>query len=444
MKRFDLGVYAETLLAMRGGKAVPERKRFVGIKDGEIVEVGPWKPARRRECRRFLDGAGKLCLPGLVNGHTHLPMTLFRGLEDDVAFHVWLFERILPLEARLVSREFVRAGAELAALECIRYGVTTVNEMYFFAGEIASVLDRAGLRGIVSQTMAKYPLPEDKALGSDKFALFHALRRKYAGHRRLEIGMGPHAPYSCDDALLRRVAETARETGAPVHIHVSETAREVAESRRELGESPVERLAKLGLLGKRVICAHCVHLDERDREIFAASGASAVYNPDSNAKLGSGIAPVSEYLRRGIPLAVGTDGSASNNSLNMLAALNLGTKLQKLANADNTAMVAAEALAAATSGGARALGLGHVGSIEPGMRGDLILVNVMEPGMQPLHDPVSQLVYSASGAEICATVCDGRLLYQDGKYLTLDAGKALKRADAWGRRIRAKLAEMKK
>jgi 5-methylthioadenosine/S-adenosylhomocysteine deaminase len=444
MKKFDLGVYAETLLPMREGAVQLESKRFIGVRGGEIVEVSDWKASRKKECKKFIDGSGKLCLPGFVNGHTHLAMTLFRGLEDDVAFHVWLFERILPLEAAMVSREFVRDGAELAALECIRFGVTTVNEMYFFTSETAKTLDRAGLRAIVSQAMAKFPLPEDKELGSDKFALFHAARKQFAKYSRIEIGLGPHAPYSCGDELLLKVAETARATGAPIHIHLSETAREVEESFKEYGMSPVQRLAKLGVLGKRVICAHCVHLDAKDRELFAASGASAVYNPDSNAKLGSGIAPVSDYLRRNIPVALGTDGAASNNSLSILAAMNLGTKLQKLAAGDNIAMVAAEALRAATFGGAEALGLTNVGSLEPGKRADFILMDLNQAHLKPRHDLVSHLVYSASGLEVSTTVCDGRVLFHEGKFLTLDEKKIYKKADLWGKKIQKRLEAIKK
>ena len=197
----------------------------------------------------------------------------------------------------MVGRDFVKVGTELAALECIRFGVTTVNEMYFYAEETAKVWDKAGLRGLISQTMAKFPLPEDKDLGTDKFAIFQNLRKKFGQHKRIEIGMAPHAPYSCDDELLRKVAKISAETGAPIHIHVSETKREVEDSVKEFGISPVQRLQKLGVLSPRVKAAHCVHLDEKDRDTFQKSGAAAIYNPDSNMKLGSGISPVADFLK---------------------------------------------------------------------------------------------------------------------------------------------------
>ncbi|MGE3262152.1 MAG: amidohydrolase family protein [Bacteriovoracia bacterium] len=442
--RFDLGVHAGTLLTMAGGKPIPAFDQFVGVKDGKIVEVGRYTPARKKESRKFLDGSHQVCLPGLINGHTHLPMTLFRGLEDDVPFHTWLFERILPLENELVSRAFVRDGTDLGALESIRFGVTTVNEMYFYAAEAAARLDAAGLRGIVSQPMAKFPLPEDKILGTDKFKLAGALAKKFRGHPRIEIALGPHAPYSCDDEMLRRVGAYAREHSMPVHIHVSETEREVEESRQEFGKSPVQRLADLGVLGKRTFCAHCVHLDESDRRVLRQSGATAIYNPDSNMKLGSGISPVTDFLRRGIPVAFGTDGAASNNDLSVFGAMDIGTKLQKLANRDSTAMIAAQALRMATIGGAEALGIeSRTGSLEVGKSADLILVDLRLPHLQPVYEAVSHLVYATSGLEVSATVCEGKLLYAGGKYLTLDVQDVLTRAASWQRKVSKSLKAKK-
>lgn len=433
---FDLGVHAGTLISMAGGKAEPLHNQFVGVKAGKIVEVGPFNAARKRASKKFIDGSRQTCLPGLINGHTHLPMTLFRGLEDDVPFHVWLFERILPLEGELVSKAFVRDGTDLGALESTRFGVTTVNEMYFYAAEGAERLDAAGLRAIVAQPMAKFPLPEDKVLGTDKLQLTLALQKKYACHARIEAALGPHAPYSCDDAMLREVGAFARLHGLPIHIHVAETAREVEESRKEYGKSPVERLANLGILAPRTFCAHCVHLDETDRRLLKQSGASAIYNPDSNMKLGSGVSPVVDFLKRGVPVGIGTDGAASNNNLSVTGAMNLGTKLQKLANSDSTAMVASQALRMATLGGAEALGIDDkTGSLEPGKSADLILVDFDFPHLQPVFDPVSHLVYSAQGLEVATTICEGQVLYHAGKFTRFKAAEVLKRAALWQGKI---------
>ncbi len=444
MKVFDLGIHAGQLLSMTGGNAGVQENRFIGVRNGAIAEVTKFKPAHKSACKRFIDGRGQACLPGFVNGHAHMAMALFRGVADDVSFHDWLFHRILPLEAKLVSKSFVRDGTELAALECIRFGVTTINEMYFFSAEAAATLDRAGLRGIVAQAIAKFPLPEDKLLGTDKFAIVEKLLKAYHGHPRIGIAYGPHAPYSCDDILLKAVAENAGRNGALVHIHLSETAKEVAESRKQFGLSPVERLDRTGLLRAGTLCAHCIHLDENDRNLFQRSGASMIYNPDSNAKLGAGVAPVADYLKRGIPVSIGTDGSASNNDLSMFGAMDIGTKLQKLANEGNSSYGAEQALSAATWGGAQALGLGDkVGSIEVGKRADLILVDLAFPHLQPVHNLASQLVYAAQGCEVSATICEGKLLYERGRFTTLDQKKIFGKAESWRKKIRKVLSEAK-
>lgn len=427
---------------MKDGRAEVQEDMFVGVKQGAIAEVCAFRPALKKACKKFREAGNHVMLPGFVNGHTHLPMTLFRGVADDVSFHDWLFERILPLEAKLVSRDFVRSGLELALLECMRFGVTCVNEMYFFSAEEAAVIDRAGLRAIVAQTMASFPLPEDKAVGTDKLAIVAGLRKKYSAHPRVTIGYGPHAPYSCDNLLLETVAAAAAKDGAPVHIHLSETKREVEESREQHGMTPVERVKRLGLLRAGTTCAHCVHLDESDRALFQESGASVIYNPDSNAKLGAGIAPVVDYLLRGIPVSLGTDGSASNNDLSLFGAMDIGTKLQKLANSDSAVFRAEQALSAATWGGAKALGLGDkVGSVEAGKRADLILVSLDFPHLQPVHDLVSQLVYSAQGCEVRLTMVEGKVLFEEGRFTTLDPKAVYKKAAAWERKIAAVLRE---
>ncbi len=441
---FDLGIRVGHLITMAGGEADPVKDQFIGVKDGTIEFIGPFAQSLKKRSRKYLDSRADVVLPGFVNGHTHLPMTLFRGVEDDVPFHVWLFERILPLETALVTEEFVRVGASLAALECIRFGVTTVNEMYFYAEASAKVLDKAGMRGLVSQAFADFPLPEDKVLGTDKEKIFRSLYSKFKKHKRIVPALGPHAPYSCSDALLKQVAAISEELAAPVHIHVSETEREVEESRKLHGKSPVGRLQSLGFLSSRTICAHCVHLDEADSKIFKDSGASAVYNPDSNMKLSSGATPVKRYLASGIPVALGTDGAASNNDLSMFGVMDIGTKLQKLANKDSTAMTAKQALSLATYGGAHALGLGDkIGSLEVGKRADFISVSFDYPHMQPIHDVVSQLVYAAQGLEVRHVVCDGKVLLENGRYRTLNQAQIMNDVERIRRKIQKTLAELR-
>ena len=425
--RHDLGIRCAHLLSMAGGNCEePQRDRYVGIKDGQIVEVSAWDEKRSPGlANEIIDGSAHVAMPGLVNAHAHLAMTLFRGLEDDVPFHTWLFERILPLEGQLVDEEFVRIGTELAALESIRFGVTTINDMYFFSRTGAEALDRAGLRAWVAQVFADVPLPEDGALGRDKSALFEALHAKYANHERIRASLGPHAPYTCGDDIWREVARLSKKHGALIHTHLCETAFEVTEAKKAHGgKTPVRRLSELGVLGPRTLCAHCVHFDADDIELMRASGASVAYNPDSNLKLSSGVAPIVSYRKKGISVAFGTDGSASNNDLSLFGAMDVGTKLQKLVSGDNTAMVAADALRCATWEGARALGLGDLtGSIEVGKAADVILIDTRHPHLQPLHDLRSHLVYSTQGLEVDTVICQGRVLMRGQKFLTLDAAK---------------------
>ncbi|NUM89125.1 MAG: amidohydrolase [Bdellovibrionales bacterium] len=444
MSRFDLGIRCDWFLGMAGGDARVERNWFVGVKDGRIETVGPWKEPLRRSAKKFHHQPNHVVMPGLVNGHTHLPMTLFRGIEDDAPLRTWLFERIFPLEAKLVGRGFVRLGAELAALECIRFGVTTVNDMYFYVDEVARVIDRAGLRACLGQTFLDFPTPEDKDLGSDKTALFEGLVKKWGRHPRIRITLAPHAPYTVGDDRFREVVRLSEKYGAMIHLHLNETESEIAEHLRKFGLSPVERLGKLGVFCPRTVCAHGVHMTEEDHAALRAAGASVIYNPDSNMKLSSGVAPVPRYLRDGVAVAIGTDGSASKNDLSLFAAMNVGTKLQKVANHDNTAMTAVDALRLATWLGARAIGLGDVcGSLAPGKRADLIFVDMGYPHLQPVNSVVSHLVYAVQGLEVSTVICDGKVLMKDRKVLTLRAEKIFRGAAAMARRISRELAEMR-
>jgi len=443
MPKYDIGVRCDYFLPMKDGRADVLRDIFLGINGATIQSVIPWKEDLEKNCKEFFHARDQVVMPGLINGHTHLPMTLFRGLEDDVPFHVWLFDRILPLESKFVSSDFVRVGTELAALECIRFGTTTVTDMYMYCGSVADVIDRAGLRGIASQTWASFPLPEDKDVGTNKTPVFEALLEKYKNHDRVQIGLGPHAPYSCEDDILKEIVRLRDTYGSTIQIHVSETKNEVEEAQKKYGKTPVARLNDLGILQKGTICAHCVHLDDHDLEIMKKSGASVVYNPDSNTKLGSGIAPIVKYLSRGIPVALGTDGSASNNDLSLFGAMDLGTKIQKQASNSSTAMIGEQALRIATWEGARALGLGDVtGSLEEGKKADIICIDLNFPHMQPVHNITSQLVYSANGLEVDSVICNGAFLMRDKKILEFNAAKIREEADHYRDEIQKALKEI--
>lgn len=413
-KRFDLGLRVGFALPMRDRETKVEEDFFVGITEGRILEARRFKASDKKECRKFLERKNMVLLPGLVNAHTHLAMTLFRGLEDDLPLKTWLFDRILPLERELVTPEFVKAGLEIAARECIRFGTTTVNDMYFFTELSAKFWDQKGLRGYFCQAFSELPLPEDKFLKGSHGERFLEIRSRFRKNDRIQIGLGPHAPYTCSDETLRRAAELSQAEKALLHIHVSEAEHEVPDSIKKYGMTPVERLAKLGALSPRTICAHSVHLSDSDIELYRQYGSSPIYNPDSNAKLASGVAPIPKYIKAGIPVALGTDGSASNNDLSLFGAMDLGIKIQKLFHHDSMAMTGADALRMATIDGARALGLDHeIGSIEVGKAADLVCVDLDFPHLQPVHDVVSQLVYAAQGLEVDTVICAGRMLLKD-------------------------------
>lgn len=438
--KFDLGVRCEWAVPMVNGHASVEENFFLGVRDGLIVEARKFRSSDKSNSSKFIDRPGMAMIPGLINGHTHLPMTLFRGIEDDSELKVWLFDRILPLEAKFVTPEFCKLGTELAALECIRFGTTTVNEMYFFAEIGLEVWDQAGLRGIFSQGFFEGEMPEDKILGPDRFTRFQKLFDQYKSHPRLSMALAPHAPYSCGDDLLQDVALVANNNQARIHIHLSESAAEVEASLVKNRMRPTYRLHKLGILGSRTACAHSVHIDDDEIKLLKETGTNVLYNPDSNAKLASGVAPIPKYFAAGIPVSLGTDGSASCNDLSLFGAMDLGVKTQKLFNKSPTAMTAEQILQTTTWMGARALGMeDRIGSLEVGKRADFAIVDFNLPHMQPVNDIVSHLVYAAQGLEVDTVVCEGRVLLQDKKFKTMDPLPVYKRADKIRKQIQSYL-----
>lgn len=442
---FEIGLRVDHCLTLKDGSTVDQPDFFVGINKGRITAARPFKPSDKKLCKRFIDRKNMVLIPGLINAHTHLAMTLFRGLEDDVPLQTWLFERILPMEQALVSADFVKAGSELAARECLRFGTTTVSDMYFYPAVTAKIWDQVGLRGIFSQAFTDFPIPEDASLGPDRAARFLKLRAAYKNHPRIEIGLAPHAPYTCSDKILQQVADLAEQEKCLVHIHVSEAAHEVPESIKRYGEKPVVRLQRLGILGPRTTAAHSVHLDAEEIELYRTSGTSPIYNPDSNAKLASGVAPIPHYLKAKIPVAIGTDGSASNNDLSLFGAMDLGTKIQKLFHKDAMAMTGADALRMATIDGARALGLDHdIGSIEVGKIADLVCVDLNFPHLQPVHDVVSHLAYAAQGLEVDTVICQGRILLKDKKFTDALLNKIPTSVQKYRQKIQAHLLTLKK
>src|SRR3990172_676621 len=345
----------------------------VAVKGDSIVAVGYEDEIKKEySARESIACDGKVLMPGLVNAHTHVPMTLLRGLADDLRLDVWLMGYMLPVEREFVSPEFVRLGTSLACAEQIRSGVTTFNDMYFFEDDIAQATADAGMRAVCGQSIMKYPAP-DAAAYEDSLAMVREFIKKWKGHPLIVPAIAPHAPYSTTPEILRACADIAKEFDVPLHIHISETAFEVETMRKEQGMPVVPYIKKQGVLEAKVIAAHCVHIDFGEMKTLKHVNAGIAHNPSSNLKLASGFAPVQKMLETGLNVGIGTDGPASNNDLDMFEEVRLASFVAKASSNDPTVVPAGTALKMATRLGARALHLDTVGTLEPGKRADLIL-----------------------------------------------------------------------
>lgn len=390
-----------------------DRLRAVGP-SGRTAPSG-WQP------HRVIDARGKAVLPGFVNTHNHAAMTLLRGYADDLRLQEWLEQRIWPAEARFTPAD-IGWGTRLAAVEMIRSGITGFADMYFEMDQVARAVDEAGMRASLSVGLIGLnPTAGEGLVRSEAF--YRAWHGGAEG--RIDVMLGPHAPYTCPPEFVAKVLHLATRLEAPLHIHLAETAREIEDSLRDHGQTPVARMAAEGLFQHRVLAAHCVHLTEADIEILAAHGVGVAHNPVSNQKLASGIAPVVALLQAGVAVGLGTDGAASTNHLNMFEEMRAASLIQKVATGDPTAMPAAQVLSMATAGGAAALGWREVGVLEPGRLADLIIVDLDRPHLCPRHDLHSLLVYSARPEDVDTVIINGRLVMEGRELLTLDEEKIM-------------------
>lgn len=396
--------------------------------DGIITHVGEGAP---QHADITIDAAGDILSPGFVNAHTHSPMTLLRGLGDDLTLEAWLRTRIWPAEAN-VTREDVEAGTDLALLEMTRTGTTAFADMYFFADATAECTEKAGLRGVVSSTLTDFDTPERKA-----FDMPEAARRfvkRWSGHPLISPAIAPHSTYACGEDKLAFARTLRDETGARIHTHCSETRFEVQDVLQARGARPVGVLERHDLL-RDAILAHCGWVTKDEVRTLAQHGAHAVHCPVSNLKLATGSTmPFHEMLDAGVNVALGTDGAASNNTLDIIETAKFAALVQKQHRWDARAASAQQVLDAATRGGARALRTGS-GALELGAPADLALISTKAPHMAPLHDPVSTLVYCANGADVRATIVAGRVLYLDGTWSTLEAPQVMKRGNEAAQRL---------
>ena len=410
----------------------------LALRDGAIVAVLPRAEALVRFAARETRVMDEhVLLPGLVNAHTHNPMTLLRGLADDLPLMEWLRGHIWPVEARVLGAEFVRDGTELAIAEMLRGGTTCANENYFFPDTSAATYRAHGFRAVVGLPIVEFPSAWARD-ADEYFARGCELADALRGDALVTAAFAPHAPYTVGDASFARVRLLADQLDLPVHLHLHETAQEIADSLREHGQRPLARIAALGLLNDRLIAVHMTQLGEAEIAQCAQAGVSVVHCPESNLKLASGFCPAAALQRAGVNLAIGTDGCASNNDLDMFGEMRTAALLAKGVSGDPRALDAASTLRAATLGGARALGLGaRIGSLEAGKRADLIAVRMDTLETQPLYHVVSQLVYATPRAQVSDVWVDGRPLLRDGTLTTLDAEALRTRARQWRQRIAA-------
>ena len=419
----------------------------VAIKGDRILAVGREDEIKQEySAHETIDCAGKILMPGLVNAHTHVPMTLLRGLADDLRLDVWLMGYMMPVEREFVSPEFVRLGTLLACAEQIRSGVTTFNDMYYFEEDVAQAAADAGMRAVCGQTVMKFPAP-DAASFEDSLLMAREFIQRWKDHPLIVPAVAPHAPYTCTAEILHATAELAREFDVPLHTHLSETAFEVENMREEQGVPVIPYVKKQGLFEAKVIAAHCVHIDIGEIRTMQDAGAGVAHNPSSNLKLASGFAPVTRMLETGLNVGIGTDGPASNNDLDMFEEVRLAAFIAKAVTNDPTSLPAPQALLMATRLGAQALHIGHLtGSLEPGKRADLILVDV-----SPLHNSPSfkrgpdnayaQIVYASKSTDVSDVMVNGRWLMRDRQLLTLNEVQLLHQAEEIARKIDAFLIE---
>jgi 5-methylthioadenosine/S-adenosylhomocysteine deaminase len=394
----------------------------VAVTGARIVAVGHQEDiASRFAAERVLDYPQGLIMPGLINAHTHAAMALFRGLADDLPLEEWLNDHIFPAEKHL-DYQFVYWGTRLAVAEMLLSGTTTFCDMYLFTDAVAQAVVDTGIRAVVGEVLYDFPSP-NYGKPDNGLRFTENLCRTYQGHPRVRVAVEPHAVYTCSPDLLEKSKALADAHHTRWIIHLSETAREVADC--------------LGLLTANTVADHAVALTDRDMELLAASGAGVAHCPESNMKLASGMAPVADLLARGVPVGLGTDGCASNNNLDMLGELDTAAKLAKVRHLDPTALPAREALALATRQGAQILGLGgETGMLAPGLKADLVVINLDQPHLTPLYDPCSHLVYAATGADVQTVIVEGRILVEDRRLLAFDLAETLAMARELGRKVK--------
>src|SRR6202158_5134119 len=436
----DLLVTGATVVTMDADRRMIE-DGAVAVKGDAIVALGPRLEIERKYAgTQVINARGKLMLPGFINGHTHVPMTLLRGLKDDVTLEEWLTKSIFPAEAKNVTEDFVRWGTRLAAAEQIRGGITTFADMYYFEDVVAEETKAAGMRGVLGETFIDFPAPDNK----DEFEMLaytEKFLKRWQHDPLIHAAPAPHSIYTCSQKTLQDAANLARKYNAPILIHVAEMKKELDDSRAQNGTTPVQYLHKIGILGPDVVAGHCIFVDEADREILAEKQVGCVHNPSSNMMLASGVSPVPELRAAGVAVGLGTDGPAgSNNDLDLMEEMDLAAKLQKITRMDPRALGAKAVVEMATIEGAKALHMEkEIGSLETGKKADLVLISLDEPNAVPMYDVYAQLAYALKGSDVETVVIAGRVVMRDRKVLTVKEEEVVAKAREYKKTVATSL-----
>jgi 5-methylthioadenosine/S-adenosylhomocysteine deaminase len=438
--KVDLLVTGGTVVTMDGQRRVIE-DGAVAVRGDLIVAVGSRAEIENRfEAALTIDAHGALVIPGLINGHAHAAMSLFRGIADDLALDEWLQKYIFPAEARNVTPDFVEWGTKLGVLEMLRGGITTYADMYYFEDVVARVTKDAGMRGVLGETIIDFPAPDNKTPG-DAFAYTQTYLDHWKGDPLIVAAVAPHSIYTCSEKTLQEAAALARRNGAPILIHIAEAPFELEQSRAKHGATPVAYLERAGILGPDVVGAHCIWVDQADIATLAHFNVGCINNPSSNMKTAAGVMPVPEMLAAGEPIGLATDGAASNNNQDMFEEMDLAAKLQKVARMDPRALPEKQVVEMATINGARALHLEKIiGSLETGKKADLILVDIGAPHATPMYDVYSELVYALKASDVRTVVIAGKIIMKDRQMLTLDEKEILAKAEEYRKKVASSLA----
>ncbi len=440
-EKVDLLITGGTVIAMDAQRRVLD-DGAVAVRADSIVAVGPRAELEAKyAAAKVINAHGAIVMPGLINGHTHAAMTLFRGIAEDLSLDDWLHAYIFPAEARNVTEDFTAWGTRLAILEMLRGGTTTYADMYYFEDAVARVTKEAGMRGVLGETVIDFPAPDNKTL-PQAFAYTQKFLDQWKGDPLIVAAVAPHSMYTCSEKTLQDAAALARRNGAPILIHIAEAPFELEQSRNKYGLTPVAYLSRAGVLGPDVVGAHCILVDNADITTLTHFGVGCVYNPSSNMKTAAGVMPIVEMLAAGEAIGLATDGAASNNNLDMFEEMDLAAKLQKLARMDSRALPAEQVVALATITGARALHLEkQIGSLEPGKKADLILVDASAPHATPMYNVYSQLVYALKASDVRTVIIAGKIVMEDRQMLTLNEPEILAKAREYQKQVAASLAK---